>query len=340
MLVLRGSTSSSDAVRWGLSAFAEAHAPSYLVQVTAQPQEHRARRPNASYQDVVILPEHPSGLLPDLRWHIAPQRGHAYAHIQQRGALLAEATIDGPERRITLWAHPDVRAGDAQQFFASAVVPLAARIAERFVLHASTLLWNDRLHAFTAASGGGKSTTVLLALAALPGASLFADDTLAIGRDDGALCISAGPQRLKADPTTAAFARLQGFSVGEPVFSMGDKVFVDVPRAPPSPRRALEHVFVVERAAPGQAGAIQPLVGAHAVAVLHASRSTAFYATPSLLSNDIQTIARMLERGGTRVWRLIVPHGLTAAASWISASFLPWLQEQEGLVLGATPAAP
>lgn len=340
MLTLRTSASSTAIERWGFRAFSAVRGPSYLAQVTAEPQGLPVPPSSETYQSVVILPEHPDGLLPDLRWSIAPACGHAYARIQQRGVLLAEASIDGPAQRITVWAHPDVQAGDAQQFFASAVVPLAARIAGSLVLHASTLLWNERLLAFTAASGGGKSTTVLLALAVLPDAALFADDAVAVRLDGAGLCVTPGPQRLKADPTTAALAHRHGFAAHVPVFSMGDKVFVDVPPADPSPRSQLDDVFVLERAAPGNPGAIDPLVGAHAAAVLHASRSTAFYATPALLRSDIRTIARMLEQHETRVWRLRVPHGIDAAAAWIASTFRPWLQAQQDLVPEATPATP
>lgn len=331
------------AQRWGiavhaLSTTADA-APSceYLCRVhLADPPTPTVSALSGAAVRAVILPEHPTGLLPDLQWWLHPHTGHAYARVQQRGRPLAEATITHHGKALTLWADPQVDEADCQQFFASAVIPLVARMQGRFVLHASALELDGHVVAFSAASGTGKSTTLLLTMAALPGATLFADDAIAVHHTGSHWQISAGPQRLKADPKTAALARRLGFEPDSKVFTMGAKVFVDLPTYAGDRLHRLAAFVVVERAAQHQAGSITALPAAEALATLRASRSVPYYPDAAFAGADLTTLVHAINDRHPRVWRVRVPDGLAQAEAWVRATLAPWLRAQAALDRTAT----
>lgn len=219
-LGLHFKTDGSATNRWGLvlegrgvagsvqnqNTSAPEDAPACVVCIFDAPLRLVAPAANEGLREIVILPEYPHVLQPGLTWWVNADVGQAYARVEQRGELLVEASILAGGARLELYASSAVSEGDSRQFMASAVLPLLARMRGHFVLHASTLELDGRLVAFTAASGGGKSTTLLLALAALQDARIFSDDALSIRERERDFLYDAGPCRLKADASTEALA--------------------------------------------------------------------------------------------------------------------------------------
>jgi hypothetical protein len=122
------------------------------------------------------------------------------------------ALISPDSSRIACAPPPAATAWRWQRFLLGRILPWAALIAGREVLHASAVRIGDGAIAFVGPSGAGKTT--LAARLLLRGAGLLTDDVLAVDRGDGAVRAHPGaaivavrdPEREALGPTD--FGRL------------------------------------------------------------------------------------------------------------------------------------
>ncbi|MEZ5819116.1 MAG: hypothetical protein R3D44_18760 [Hyphomicrobiaceae bacterium] len=139
---------------------------------------------------------------------------------------------------VTVQRPPHVRDAEVEVYLNGSVHGAIAWINGLVPLHASAVLYEGRVHAFTGPSGAGKST--LAAALSARGLPLFADDVLVLAREqDGHLICLPGHKRLKLWSDAIA---MTGLAASEQVETKHDKFFVEPPArgiTVPSPIAAL-----------------------------------------------------------------------------------------------------
>lgn len=165
--------------------------------------------------------------------------GGARIHYRRGGHV----TLDCPDPALE---------GECRLYLWGTVFGAVAWINGMMPLHCSAVARGGRAVAFTAASGGGKST--LAAALGQRGFSHVCDDTLVVSELAGEpWAIPDGkPAKLWADAL-----QLLGRDAGEPVATLAGKFYSEVPGVPPIPCQLLDLVFVAD----GPEVTIEPITG-------------------------------------------------------------------------------
>jgi hypothetical protein len=192
-----------------------------------------------------------------------------------------------------------------QRLLFAQVLPLAGALRGLEVLHASAVAFDDRVVAFSASSGTGKTSTALHLLAR--GASLVTDDVLAVSVTDEAVLAHPG-----AGVVSVAAAELSSLNHGGRaglgrVLGGYEKLQVAVqPVDRPLPLTAL---YVLERGNGVATLEIEP--AEDAADVLLATAFIPYLATPAYLTGHLDACARM--SGRVETFHVRVPVGMGAS---------------------------
>jgi len=193
-----------------------------------------------------------------------------------------------------------------QRFLVGQVLPLAAVLSGREVLHASAVTIVGRAVCFVGESGAGK-TSLALNLA-LRGAEILSDDVAAVSLRGPHLTVHPGPRlaNLRHEEDTRLGPRRA--LLGEAIGSDAEGLRLVVPGAP-APAR-LSAVYFLDRAA--DVDELQFLeLSDKPFSALAACCFTRFLSTPDRLRNQLRTYGTLVD--SARLFRLCVPAGMGAA---------------------------
>jgi len=179
--------------------------------------------PSGARAEVLLERVHPDGSIGmrvyrlDDQSYLVEAPGHGTFQVARDGSVIWYKDLTDPRWR---WHRP----------LCAQVLPLAATLQGFELLHASAVVLGDRVIAFVAESGGGKTSLALALLAR--GASLVTDDVLALEAVDGKTIAHPGvPMANVAGDQMKLLSDVDRVRLG---FVMGasDKVHVEVSNMP------------------------------------------------------------------------------------------------------------
>jgi hypothetical protein len=213
---------------------------------------------------------------------------------------LARVSPDGASVEC---APPTAEAWSWQRFLVGRILPWAAVLRGREVLHASAVAVDGRAIAFVGPTGGGKTSLALRLVAA--GAVFVTDDVLAVDRSEGALRAHPGASIASVRPAEReAIARSDWERLG-PVLGESGKTYLSLPRVDgPLPFAAI--CFLGSDAGPAieRLDVLDPRL-------LLASTFVLGVQTPARLRNQLDVCAAIARE--VPAFRLRVAHGVDSA---------------------------
>jgi hypothetical protein len=169
---------------------------------------------------------------------------------------------------VTAELRDGARQSELDLFLTGSVYAAAACLNGLFPIHASAVVHDGRVHAFTGPSGAGKSTLVTaLGSRGLP---MFCDDTLLLDLSDPDVPLALpGHKRLKL---TAEALALTGVRGGEQVHDEVPKFYAEPPAGDCADPMPLHQLIFLED---GDEVTIEPISGAEKIACLSDDHYTA-----------------------------------------------------------------
>jgi hypothetical protein len=210
--------------------------------------------------------------------------------------------------RVSL-AAPDVEPWRWQRLLTAQVLPLAALLRGRELLHASAVRIDGRAIAITGASEAGKTT--LAAHLAVRGAVFMTDDAHALTTSDEEIVAHPGPALANLRDAAAATLGVDGAErLGRELGrdAGGARLLVHR-RASAAPLRAL---YFVERGPASDGGVRLEPVARPSLSLLASATFNSALRTPARLLNQLETCSRLARQ--TALFRVRVPAGCGPAA--------------------------